>query len=285
RAAWQFNLDYGYTSALVLWALGWSMVGLAALVWLGDGWIATVGLSMVLLHNLLDDASPADVGLPAWLWTILHQPGTISLSATIEFFVLYPLIPWVGVMALGYVFAPVFTRPSPDRDRICVGLGLAACLGFVVLRLANGYGDPSPWVRYESETRSALSVLAATKYPASLQYLLMTLGPVLLLLPPFGRAHGLLAEVFRTFGRTPLFFWLLHVPLIHLIAVGLSVTRYGAVVPWLVQNPPVEPPPAYGYPLWVVYAVTLSVVVALYPVCRWFDELKRRRRSAWLSYL
>ena len=198
---------------------------------------------------------------------------------------LYPLVPWIGVMALGYVFGVVFTRPAPERDRLCVRLGLALCAGFVGLRLLNAYGDPSPWSSQETAGRTVLSFFNATKYPASLSYLLMTLGPALLLVPLLDQARGRLADVVRTFGQVPLFFWLLHVPLIHIVAVAFSLARYGTVVPWLVRNPPVETPPGYGYSLWVVYVVTLGVVAALYPLCRWFAELKKRRKAAWLSYL
>ena len=285
RAAWQFNLDYAYSAAHVLWALGWCMVALAALVRLPDFWIAAIGGGMVLLHNLLDRVSAADLGRVGWLWKVLHQPGSVGLGPGAELFVLYPLVPWIGVMALGYVFGVVFTRPAAERDRLCVRLGLALCAGFVGLRLLNAYGDPSPWSSQETAGRTVLSFFNATKYPASLSYLLMTLGPALLLVPLLDQARGRLADVVRTFGQVPLFFWLLHVPLIHLVAVAFSLARYGTVVPWLVRNPPVESPPGYGYSLWVVYGVTLGVVAALYPLCRWFAELKKRRTAAWLSYL
>ncbi len=285
RTAWQFNLDYAYSSALVLWALGWCMVALAALIRLPDGWIGTVGIGLVVLHNLVDRVSAAELGAAGWLWKILHEPGTIALAPGIELFVLYPLVPWIGVMALGYVFGPVFTRPPAERDRICVRAGLALCAGFAVLRLANAYGDPAPWTTQATPGRTVLSFLNATKYPASLLYLLMTLGPAMLLIPPLDRARGGLANVVRTLGRIPLFFWLLHVPLIHLVAVAFSLARYGMVVPWLVWNPPAAAAEGYGYSLPVVYGVTLAVVAALYPLCRWFAELKRRRRDPWLSYL
>jgi len=285
RAAWQFNLDYGYSGALVLWALGWSMVALAALIWLPDLWIGVIGSGMALLHNAFDRVSATDLSRLDWLWKILHEPGSFSVGQGHELDVLYPLVPWVGVMALGYAFGPVFARPPAERDRVCVRVGLALCAAFVGLRLFNGYGDPSPW-RWQPEAgRTVFSFFNATKYPASLLYLLMTLGPALILVPLADRARGRIADTVRTLGRVPLFFWLLHVPLIHLVAVLLSLHRYRTVVPWLVRNPPAGPPAGYGYSLPVVYAVTLSVVAALYPVCRQFAELKTRRRDRWLGYL
>jgi uncharacterized membrane protein len=285
RLGWQFNLDYGYTAALVFWALGWSMIALAALVWLRLHWGATLGLLMIATHNLFDGIRAADWGSLAWLWTVLHQPGTLMLGPDLAFFVLYPLVPWIGVMAAGYAFGRLATLPSTRRDRLYIGIGAAVTAGFLLLRLGNWYGDPSPWTSQETWWRTALSFLNTTKYPASLLFLLMTLGPAVAALPWLERQHGRAAEILLTFGRVPLFFWLLHVPLIHLVAVGLSVARYGEVVPWLYRNPPTPLPEGYGYGLTVVYAVTVGVVAVLYPVCRWFAGVKRRRRDPWLSYL
>jgi uncharacterized membrane protein len=284
RFGWQFNLDYGFSSALVFWALGWSMIALAALVWLPAGWVAGVGLVMIAGHNLFDRVRPGDWGRLAWLWTILHQPGTLSLGPATRLFVLYPLVPWIGVMAAGYAFGQLATRPSGPRDRGYLRIGLALGAGFVALRLANGYGDPAPWTAQATGWRTVLSFLNTTKYPASLLFLLMTLGPAIAALPWLERWRGRLAEVILTFGRVPLFFWLLHVPLIHVMALGFSVGRYGQVIPWLYRNPPTPLPDGYGYGLAVVYAVALAVVALLYLPCRWFAGLKRRRRDRWLSY-
>jgi uncharacterized membrane protein len=188
-------------------------------------------------------------------------------------------------MAVGYAFGALALLPERKRDRIYLRLGLGLTAGFVMLRLVNVYGDPSPWSGQSAGWRTALSFLNTTKYPASLLFLLMTLGPAIAVLPFLERVRGPVAEMLHTLGRVPLFFWLLHVPLIHLIALGFSLGRYGEVIPWLYRNPPTELPEGYGYGLVVVYAVTLAVVAVLYPICRWFAEVKRRRREAWLSYL
>jgi uncharacterized membrane protein len=285
RAAWQFNFDYGYSAALVLWALGWCMVALAAVVHLPDRWILLVGGAMVLLHNLADGVAAPGLGNLGWLWTILHEPGTITLGSGAGLFVLYPLVPWIGVMALGYAAGPIFTTEPALRDRTCVRLGLGLLAAFLILRWVNRYGDPSPWSVQSSLTRTVLAFLDTTKYPPSLLYLLMTLGPAVMFVPLFDRLQGRFADLLRVLGQVPLFFWLLHVPLIHGVAVALSLVRYGTVTPWLVRNPPVDQPPDYGYGLPVVYFVTLAVVAVLYPVCRWFAAVKKRRRSVWLSYL
>jgi uncharacterized membrane protein len=285
RFGWQFNLDYGFSSALVFWALGWSMIALAGLVWLPLRWIATVGLGMVAGHNLLDRLDPERLGRLGWLWTILHQPGLLTLAPGVDFFVLYPLVPWVGVMAAGYAFGALALLPEQRRDRVYIRLGLTLSVGFVILRATNVYGDPSPWSAQSAGWRTVLSFLNTTKYPASLLFLLMTLGPAIALLPLLERARGPAVELFHTLGRVPLFFWLLHVPLIHLIAVGFSLWRYGEVIPWLYRNPPTPLPQGYGYDLVTVYLVTPAVVAVLYPACRWFAAVKRRRRDPWLSYL
>jgi uncharacterized membrane protein len=280
RLGWQFNLDYGYTGLLVFWALGWSMIVLAALVRLPTRWVGALGVVMMATHNLADGLRS-----DTWLWAILHQPGTIMPVPGVELFVLYPLVPWIGVMAAGYAFGALTCLPPDLRDRIHLRLGIALTAAFLVLRLGNWYGDPSPWNAQETGWRTVLSFLNTTKYPASLLFLLMTLGPAIAALPWLERLRGRTADVVLTFGRVPLFFWLLHVPLIHLMALGFSLARYGEVVPWLYRNPPTPLPEGYGYGLAVVYAVTLGVVAVLYPICRWFAGVKRRRRDVWLSYL
>ncbi len=285
RFGWQFNLDYGFSSALVFWALGWSMITLAALVWLPLPWVVGLSLLMIAGHNLFDGVEAGDWGSFGWLWIILHQPGMLTLGENAGFFVLYPLIPWLGVMAAGYGFGRLSTLPPSRRDRIYLLLGAAVTLGFLLLRVGNWYGDPSPWTVQETGWRTALSFLNTTKYPASLLFLLMTLGPAIAALPFLERLRGPLGEILLTFGRVPLFFWLLHVPLIHLLALGFSLVRYGEVIPWLYRNPPTPRLEGYGYGLPVVYAVTFAVTVGLYPLCRWYAGLKRRRRDAWLSYL
>jgi uncharacterized membrane protein len=276
RLAWQFNLDYSFSSALVLWALGWSMIALAGLVWAPPWASAVVGLAMIGLHDAFDRVPPEAFGRFSWLWTVLHVPGVIRLGEHARFEVLYPLVPWIGVMSVGYALGPTART---------VRLGQWACVSFVVLRATGVYGDPHPWSAQEAPWRTVLSFLDTAKYPPSLCFLLMTLGPALMALPLAERARGPLADVLRTFGRVPLFFWLLHVPLIHAIAVVLSLAKYGRVVSWLVDNPPAEPPSDYGYGLGVVYLVTTLVIVALYPACRWFADVKARRRDAWLSYI
>jgi uncharacterized membrane protein len=294
RFGWFFNFDYHFLFVQVIWAIGWSMIVLAGLVHLPVRAIAAFGLAMIFLHNALDRIQAADFGSLRWLWVVLHETNIIMPRPGVLFLAAYPLIPWVGVMAAGYAFGELLMLERERRRRILLRLGGACIALFVVLRALNIYGDP---LRWSSQPRGTwftlLSFLNTQKYPPSLLFLLMTLGPSIIALALFdragGREPGALMRPFVVFGRVPMFYYLLHVPLMHLVAVVFSLARYGRA-DWLFMNwplpgqPPLEPQ-GYGYNLWVVYAVWLGVVVALYPVCRWFAEVKQRRRDAWLSYL
>jgi uncharacterized membrane protein len=294
RFGWFFNFDYHFLFAQVIWAIGWSMIVLAGLVHLPVRAIAAFGLVMIFLHNALDRIQAADFGSLRWLWVVLHETNILVPRPGVIFLAAYPLIPWVGVMAAGYAFGELLMLERERRRRILPRLGGACIALFVVLRALNIYGDPLGW---SSQARGTwftlLSFLNTQKYPPSLLFLLMTLGPSIIALALFdragGREPGALMRPFVVFGRVPMFYYLLHVPLMHLVAVVFSLARYGRA-DWLFMNwpPPGQPPlepQGYGYNLWVVYAVWLGVVVALYPICRWFAEVKQRRRDAWLSYL
>jgi uncharacterized membrane protein len=316
RIMWMFNFDWHHHGAGVFWAIGWSMVALSLLVYLPTFVVTTFGVLMIVLHNLLDILKPADVPIPGWLWTILHHPGdaTVVAHGTFEtsytFGTGYCLIPWMGVMAAGYGFGTLMLLDRPTRRRRLFQLGISLTLGFIILRAANVYGDPRPWsvqsnpiktkaedpfgsvVDHQLDKPSPLwtflSFLNCTKYPASLDYLLMTLGPAILALAIFDRPLGSLAKPIITFGRVPLFYYLLHIPLIHGGAVLLDYLRFGwsplaTAGPWEVKE--TEIPSTYGVSLPVVYLIWIAVVLILYYPCRWFAAVKQRRRDFWLSYL
>jgi uncharacterized membrane protein len=288
RALWMFNYDPVHHGAGVFWAIGWSMVVLAGLVRLPLPVVTTFGVLTIALHNLLDGLTAEQVRLPEWLWMILHSPGEKPVVGGITFGTGYCLIPWVGVMALGYGFGSLFLLDRPARRRRFVLIGAALTLGFVALRSANGYGDPRPWSAQPTAIGTALSFLNCTKYPPSLLFLLMTLGPAILALAAFDRPPGPLARPVVTFGRVPLFFYALHILLIHGGAVLLDWARFGWsplawAGPWEVR--PEALPPSYGLNLLGVYSVWIVLVVVLYFPCRWFAGVKGRHRSVWLSYL
>lgn len=266
------------------------MIALAGLVYLPTRVVAALGILMIVVHNLFDNVRPESLGRLSWLWTVLHVNGVIPLFKNYVLVITYPLIPWVGVMAAGYGLGALLMRERNERRRLLLRLGLTLTAAFVVIRAINIYGDPKPWERQGGWLFTMLSFLNCEKYPPSLLFLLMTLGPSLIVMALADRDLGALARPLVVFGRVPLFYYLLHFPLIHLFALALSYARYGQA-PWLFTGPPWGPglmrafPKGYGYGLLVVYAVWAAVLLILYPACRWFAEVKRRRRDAWLGYL
>jgi uncharacterized membrane protein len=288
RASWMFNWDSIHHGAGVFWAIGWAMIVLAGLVFLPAPLVAALGAAMIASHNLLDGLTAADVGLPAWLWLILHQPGDGPIVGEFTFGTGYSLVPWVGVMAVGYGFGPLLQLAPRVRRRWLFWLGTLVTLAFIGLRALNIYGDPRPWSKQPDALFTVLSFLNCTKYPPSLLYLLMTLGPAILTLWLFDRPVGRLTRPLVTFGRVPLFFYLLHIPMIHGGAVLLDYVRFGwspqaTEGPWMVRGDAV--PSHYGVSLPWVYLIWVGVLLVLYPACRWFAEVKQRRRDAWLTYL
>jgi uncharacterized membrane protein len=288
RIMWMFNYDLHHHGAGVFWAIGWSMVALSFLVYLPTFVVTVFGILMISLHNLLDGLKPADVPLPSWLWTILHNPGDATVVDGYTFGTGYCLIPWMGVMAAGYGFGKLMLLERASRQRRLFQLGTALTLGFIILRTANVYGDPHPWSEQSSLLWTFLSFLNCTKYPPSLLFLLMTLGPAILALAVFDRPLGSLAGPIITFGRVPLFYYLLHIPLIHGGAVLLDYVRFGwsplaTSGPWEVN--PSAIPSSYGVSLPMVYLIWFGVVMTLYLPCRWFAAVKQRRSDVWLSYL
>jgi uncharacterized membrane protein len=201
-----------------------------------------------------------------------------------HFSVAYPLIPWVGVMAAGYGLGSLWLEEAPRRRRWLLSLGMALILLFVTIRWINGYGDPHAWESQKNPVFRVLAFIHCQKYPPSLDYLLMTLGPALALLSWLDRGFPSFLKPIVVFGRVPLFYYLLHLPLIHGLAVLAAFVEYGSAS-WLYGSAATPRPENYGYGLPVVYLVWLAVVLALYPVCLWFSRLKQRRREVWLSYL
>lgn len=304
RFFWTFNFDYAhYALAGVIWAIGWCMILMAGLVKLPVTAVGVFGLVIIAGHNLLglvlgQVMRGIQTDPLSGLWKILYLgffAGPVQLGADgPRLTVLYSIIPWIGVMAAGYAFGRILTRPPAERDRLCLRIGLGAIALFLVLRGFNIYGDLRPWTAVGSGPGGAppmpalFRFLNTTKYPASLLFLLMTLGPTIALIPLVERARGAVAGWLTVFGRVPFFYYLLHIPLIHLLALGVSFLREGQVNPWLFTNHPMEnPPPPEGYTwgLPLLYLVWGVAVVILYFACRWFAGVKARRREWWLRYL
>jgi uncharacterized membrane protein len=276
---WYFSLHWTVGArAQVIWAIGASMVILAGLIHLPRPVIAGFGLLLVLGHNLLDGITPESFGALAPLWHVLHVPGELGMVS-----LRYPLVPWVGVMALGFVAGPAVFSQDPMVSRRLAWVGGFLVFAFVELRLLNLYGDPS--LRFNDGDMAPLlmSFLNTTKYPPSLLYLLMTLGPGLVALSLFRQAKGRLASVFVTFGRVPFLFYVAHLYLVHSIAVTAGLVQGFPASAMLTYFR--DLPKDYGLGLPVVYLVWLGVVAALYPLCRRYAELKGKRREWWMSYL
>ena len=280
----QFNFDYQVTLLNVLWALGWALIALSALVWLPAPLVTAFGVVMIAGHNLLDPVRSASS-----LWALLHAPGFVYSGEEHVVFVSYTLIPWVGVTAAGYGLGQIY-HWSPERRRaFLLRAGLALTAAFLVLRGLNVYGDPVPWATQASGAFTAVSFLNTNKYPPSLLFLLMTLGPALVFLWAVDRRTPGVLRPALTFGKVPMFYFVLHLPLIHLLAVIVCYARYGTAH-WMFESPdlanfPFTAPPGWGFSLPIVYLIWLFVVALLYPACRWFAALKQRRTEAWLSYL
>lgn len=286
----QFNLDYQVAIITVLWALGWAMIILAGLIHAPTWFITAFGIVLVAGHNLLDGIPASSLGSLAPLWSILHAPGFLINTDRHVVFVAYQLIPWVGVTALGYVLGQVYQWNGERRRKLLLQLGVGLTAGFLVLRAVNIYCDPVPWSPQRSPVFTVLSYLNATKYPPSLLFLLMTLGPALLMLRAFDGGMPRWLRPALIYGKVPLFYYVLHFFLIHALAVAASWFRYGEIS-WMFQSPsldkfPFTAPPGWPASLPVIYLLWVGVVMALYPVCRWYAGVKARRRDWWwLSYL
>jgi uncharacterized membrane protein len=280
---WSFTMNLRVHAFLVIWAIGWSMIALSVLVHFRPAVILGLGLAMILGHNALDSIRPDAWGSWGPLWRVLHAGGDFRVGE-VRFIAGYPLVPWIGVLAVGFCFGRVFLLEASLRRRWLWSLGGALTLAFVVLRWTNLYGDPKPWSEQPRPFFSFLSFLVCHKYPPSLCYLLMTLGPAVLVLAVLDRGTPLVLRPFLIFGRVPLFYYLLHLPLLHAAAVVVNRICYGRA-DWMYGLHPAPVPPEAGFGLGVTYLVWVLAILVLYPLCTWFGGIKRRRREVWLSYL
>jgi len=290
RVAWTFNFDFQhYLLAGVIWMIGWSMIALAGAIYLPRPAIATIGIALIALHNITNLFRPQLAHAfgpdgPNWLLRILYFGGAVEIGKSgPPLLILYVLVPWVGLMFAGYAFGPILQKPAEARRRISLQLGSALTALYVALRLLGIYGDPRPWDRH-----SLFSFLNTAKYPASLEYLCMTIGPMFLLWAIVEGWTGRLAKIIETFGRVPMFYYLLHIPLIHLAACIVSLIREGYVDAWLFTNHPLDPgplPAGYMWSLSLLYLVYAVCLVLLYFPCRWYARLKATKRSGLLSFI
>jgi uncharacterized membrane protein len=279
---WRFSFDLLPAFALVLWALGLSMIVLAALVGLSRRAVGILAVIVIAGHNLFDAVRPDSLGAFAPIWNVLHVPGFAIPDVLL---IGYPLVPWVAVVALGWSLSAVYEWEEGRRRSFLLRAGAIATVAFVVIRAFNGYGDARPWTGQQSFGLTIASFLNATKYPPSLDFLLMTLGPSIIALALLERARGSIGRWLAVYGSVPLFYYVFHIPLVHLAGGLLAMMQSGHFqrIPAVVD--PSAIPAWYGVGLPGVYLIWALVVLAMFPVCRWYGRYRRERRAWWLSYL
>jgi uncharacterized membrane protein len=288
--AWTFDITYSFIILQVIWAIGLSMIVLAGLVFLPNWLIFIIGMILVFGHNLLDTFTVQGSSIQDVIWHVLHQPGTIFIDSTRFANVVYPVLPWIGLMALGYVFGTFYREdfPAEQRKRRLFAIGIGATLLFLILRGFNLYGEPREWVMLNTPVFRLMSFLNTTKYPPSLHFLLMTMGPALILLATIEPIQSRLAKPVITFGRVPFFFYVVHLYVIHGLAMlflmyqGREGSEYvfssAGISSGALSN--------FGLSLGAVYVIWLLVVILLYPICRWYQKYREQNPSKWwLSYL
>lgn len=285
RLGWLFNLDYSLVVFQVIWAIGWSMLFLSLLIHLPYRLLLAFSLLMIAGHNLLDVYTTTPDTAWGITWYILHQGGGVPWGEDNTIFVIYPLIPWIGVMAAGYCFGKLMQQPAQQRDKLLYFIGGGAVLLFIVLRAMNSYGNPNQWHVQDTWFRTILSFLDCTKYPPSLLYLLMTIGPAILAMPLLESLNGRAGKFFTVYGRVPMFYYILHIYLIHMMAV-IVATIVGAPLEYFTSNAMIfAPKEGWGYDLPGVYLAWVVAVLLLYFPSRWFMKVKQQHKKWWLSYI
>ena len=275
---WQFGFQLVPLFAIVIWALGWSMVLMAGAVYLPRMVVLIVSMAMIAGHNLLDGLRADTLGAWGPLWHIMHVPGFAIPGKLI---VAYPLVPWVAVMALGYGLAEVYAWNVERRRRFLIWAGLLTTAAFVVIRSVNWYGDPLPWSHQRSTALTVASFLNVTKYPPSLDFLLMTLGPILVALALVERVRGRVTSWISVYGRVPLFYYIVHIYVAHALALVLALVQGGELRRIPVVTNPDAIPSWYGVSLPGVYLAWATVVLLMYIPCRWYADLKARHGDWW----
>ncbi|PWT72326.1 MAG: hypothetical protein C5B59_16025 [Bacteroidetes bacterium] len=287
--AWYFDVHFTTVDFIIIWALGVSMIFLAGLIFLPLPVILLISLILIGGHNLFDGFHVPGNGSGAFIWAIVHDQRFFVFGRNL--FVGYPLVPWIGVMAAGYCLGTIYTPDfdAAKRKKILISLGLGAIALFIIIRSFNSYGDHLHWTVQKNAMYTIMSFINVAKYPPSLLYILVTLGPGLLFLAFAEKPLNSVTEKVAVYGRVPLFYYIVHIYLIHILAV-LAVTLSGrkwtdmVLTTWVSNTESLK---GYGYSLIVVYLIWIFIIVSLYPVCKWYDKYKRTHISEkpWLSYL
>ncbi|MEI9945892.1 MAG: heparan-alpha-glucosaminide N-acetyltransferase domain-containing protein [Chitinophagaceae bacterium] len=284
---WYFNFVPAL-NFIVIWALGVSMIVLAALIYLPFSAILFISLAMIFGHNLLDSVQVPGPGIKSILWSLVHQPNFTDYKG-VFLFIGYPVIPWIGVMSLGYCLGRLYEKEidAAKRKKTLLWMGVGAIILFIIIRYSNAYGDGLLWSKQGSAAFTVLSFINVTKYPPSLLYVLMTIGPALVFLTFTENARSGISEKIKIIGRVPLFYYIIHLYLLHLFA--LFATYFCGHTPgdmilnnWVGFDPKLQ---GYGFSLGITYAVWAVLIIILYFICKWYDKYKRTHGWWWLSYL
>jgi uncharacterized membrane protein len=288
--AWTFDITYSFRILQVIWAIGISMFVLSALVFLPNWFILAIGIILVSGHNLLDTINLEGAAAQDILWFALHQPHSVLVDSTHLVNFVYPVLPWIGLMALGYVFGAFYQKnfPAEQRRRWLLSIGMGATLLFITLRSFNLYGEPHPWQTQDSFVFTLMSFLNTTKYPPSLHFLLMTTGPALIFLSTIEAFGNRLPKPVIVLGRAPLFFYIIHLYVIHMLAMLLLVYEgrdwheyilsARGIMSGTLRN--------FGLSLGAVYFIWMLLVASLYPLCKWYQAYRENHPAKWwLSYL
>jgi len=297
---WQFGFPYLFFMQ-VIWAIGWSMIVLAGLVWLPRLAVLAIGVAVIAGHNLLDPIAPEQFGSFALFWQLLHTGGPIFVDQIPVALAAYPLLPWFGVIAFGYGMGALFLQERERRDRTLMLMGLAMLAAFFVLRGLQLYGNPSEalnlgpfggsasWPDQPTWMAKIMVFMDVQKYPPSLQFVLATLGAIFSLWPLLSRLRGPVASALNTFGAVPFFFYVLHIYLVHLLAIAANAAMgrdVSGMFNYMINSfTAPERLANLGFTLPWIYVAWIVVLALLYPLCRWWQGLKARRRDWWLSYL
>ena len=275
---WWFDITFGFTNLQVIWAIGICMIALGVIIYFPKRLILGLGLLIVLGHNLLDNITLQGKNMISILWYFLHQMNGIEIGGGRLVWFSYPVLPWIGVMLLGYCFGEFYKKDADSalRRKSLLYIGLSAVILFLVLRTWNIYGDLNHWLPYETVEKSIISYLNVSKYPPSLSFILITLGPALLFLRAIDNMKTKFSNKLLVFGRVPFFYYILHIFVIHVVAIiGLVITgkdwRLMILDASTMSNGLLE---GYGYSLFTVYLVWLSIVTMLYPICRVYMRYK-----------
>lgn len=287
---WNFNIQFPVFFFITIWALGISMIVLAALIHFPKKIILAFCIILVAGHNLLDGVHITGNTLPAFGWSLLHEQQFFTWHGEM-LLVGYPVIPWIGVMPLGYLMGAWYALDynAEKRKKNLLIWGTVAIVAFILLRYSNLYGDPVKWTTQKNPFYTLLSFINVNKYPPSLLYILITLGPSLLFLAFTEKLNGAVVRVVSVYGRVPMFYYIIHIYVIHLVALVASALTPGQDWSiWLLKDPIwfTKDLQGYGFSLPVAYLFWITIVAALYPLCKWYDGYKQAHKEKWwLSYL